>query len=144
MWGLWGKAGAGCNMEPTDAKRHLIEAVRWSSETKTDWVEILASAIGMAAPILLGAALGKLALGVGMAVGSLLVGGTGASHDWHAQIKALVAALVPAAAATSISVAVAGQGWVSDAAVALIAGAAGPWRRWAGRSRRWRSVSFCC
>lgn len=69
-----------------DTKRHLIEAFRWSSETKTDWVEILASAIGMAAPILLGAASGKLALGLGMAVGSLLICSSGAGRDWRGRV----------------------------------------------------------
>ncbi len=112
-------------MKPTDAKTHLIEALRWSTETKTDWVEILASAIGMAAPIVLGAAIGELAFGFGMAVGSLLVGGTGANNDWRAQGRALIAALVTAAVAAVIAVAVAGHGWISDAVMVLLAGAAG-------------------
>jgi len=112
-------------MKPMDAKTHLIEAFRWSTAIKTDWVEILASAIGMAAPILLGAALGELALGFGMAVGGLLVGGAAANNDWRAQGRALIAALVTAAAASSVAVAVTGHGWMSDAAVVLLAGAAG-------------------
>jgi Fusaric acid resistance protein-like len=114
-------------MEPENAKSpksHLVEAFHWSTETKTDWVEVLASAIGMAAPIVLGAALGELALGLGMAVGSLLVGGTGAGRDWRAQIKTLAAALAAAAAAASVAVAVSGHGWVSDGLVTLLAGAA--------------------
>jgi hypothetical protein len=110
---------------PVTAKMHLAEAFRWSTETRPDWVEILAAAIGMAAPILLGAAMGELALGFGMAVGSLLVGGVGANRDWRAQGRAVLAALVPAAAASVIAVSVAGHGWMSDTAVALLAGAAG-------------------
>jgi Fusaric acid resistance protein-like len=110
---------------PKSFKSHLVEALRWSTGTKTDWVEIFASAIGMAAPIVLGAAIGELAFGLRMAVGSLLVGGTSAGCDWRAQIKTLAAALGPAAAAASVAVAVAGHGWMSDAAVVLLAGAAG-------------------
>jgi len=110
---------------PVTAKSHLAEAFRWSTETRPDWVEILAAAIGMAVPILLGAAMGELALGFGMAVGSLLVGGVGANRDWRTQGRAVLAALVPAAAASVIAISVAGHGWMSDAAVALFAGAAG-------------------
>jgi Fusaric acid resistance protein-like len=79
----------------------------------------------MAVPILLGATMGELALGFGMAVGSLLVGGVGANRDRRAQGRAVLAALVPAAAASVIAISVAGHGWMSDAAVALLAGAAG-------------------
>jgi len=110
---------------PVTAKSHLADAFRWSTETGPDWVEILAAAIGMAVPILLGVAMGELALGFGMAVGSLLVGGVGANRDWRTQGRAVLAALVPAAAASVIAISVAGHGWMSDAAVALFAGAAG-------------------
>jgi hypothetical protein len=107
------------------AKSHLAEAFRWSAEAETDWVAILASAIGMAAPILLGAAIGKPALGLGLAVGSLLVGGIGAFGSFRAQGRALIAALVPAGAAAILAVTLAGHGWVSDAVVVALAGIAG-------------------
>jgi Fusaric acid resistance protein-like len=131
MWALWGRKDEEIVMEPRQpkppvtAKSHLAAAFRWSTEAKTDWVEILASAIGMAAPILLAAAAGKLAFGFGISVGSLLVGGTAANNDWRAQGRALIAALVPAALASVAAVAVAGHGWMSDAAVVLLAGTAG-------------------
>ena len=70
-------------MDKDNAKSHLAAAFRWQAEAKTDWVAILASALGMAAPILLGAATGRFALGFGMAVGSLLVGGVGAGRSWR-------------------------------------------------------------
>lgn len=107
------------------AKTHFAEVFRWSAAAKTDWVEILAAAAGMAAPILFGAAMGELALGFGVAVGSLLVGGTAANNDWRAQGRALIAALVPATAASVVAVGVAGHSRMSDIAVVLLAGAAG-------------------
>jgi Fusaric acid resistance protein-like len=136
MWALWGRKDEEIVIEeifmepyrpkpPVTAKSHLAAAFRWSTEAKTDWVEILASAIGMAVPILLGAAVGELALGFGVAVGSMLVGGTAANNDWRAQGRALIAALVPAALAAVVAVAVAGHSWMSDVAVVLLAGAAG-------------------
>ncbi len=111
-------------MKPTDARTHLVKAFRWSDENKTDWVAILGSAIGMAAPILLGATLGDLPLGLAMAVGSLLVGGIAANRDWRTQLRALAVALVPAVAASIAAVVAAGHGWLSDAVVLLLAGAA--------------------
>ncbi len=107
------------------AKSHLAQAFRWTAAAETDWVAILASALGMAVPILLGAAAGRAALGLGVAVGSLLVGGVGAFASARAQAKALVAALVPAGAAAALAVAIAGHGWASDAGVVVLAGAAG-------------------
>lgn len=112
-------------VDKDNAKSHLAAVFRWQAEAKTDWVAILASALGMAAPILLGVATGRFAVGFGMAVGSLLVGGVGAGRDWRAQGRALVAALVPAGAAAALAAALAGHGWLSDAAVVLLAGAAG-------------------
>jgi Fusaric acid resistance protein-like len=112
-------------MPPMDARKHLAAAFRWSAEARTDWVAILGAALGMAMPILLGAATGNLALGLGMAVGSLLVGGIGAGRDWRAQVGMLIAALVPAAAASAVAVVTAGRGWASDAVVVVLAGAAG-------------------
>ncbi len=110
--------------EPNDKKAHLAKVFTWSRETRIDWVAILGSAIGMAAPILLGAALGNLGLGLTMAVGSLLVGGIGASRDRYAQLHALAAALIPATAAAIVAVLFAGHGWVSDALMTLLAAAA--------------------
>ncbi len=49
----------------------------------------------MAVPILFGAATGGLAPALGVAFGSLLLGGVGAFGSWRAQGAALIAALVP-------------------------------------------------
>ena len=107
-----------------DKKTHLAKVFTWSREERVDWVAILASAIGMAAPIGLGAAIGNIGLGLTMAVGSLLVGGVGARRDRPAQWRALLEALVPAAAAATVAILIAGHGWLSDAVMTLLAGAA--------------------
>lgn len=112
-------------MKPNGAKKHLIDAFRWSAAPRTDWVAMLGAALGMAVPILLGAAIGRLGLGLGMAVGGLLVGGISAGADWRAQARALAAALAPAALAAPVAVVIVGHGWVSDAAIVVLAGAAG-------------------
>jgi Fusaric acid resistance protein-like len=112
-------------MTKDDTKSHLAAVFRWSAQAETDWVAILASAIGMAAPILLGAAVGKPGLGLSAAVGSLLVGGIAAGRDWRAQASNLIAALVPAGAAAILAVTLAGHGWRSDAMVVVLAGIAG-------------------
>jgi len=108
-----------------NAKSHLAAAFRWSVDADADWIAVWASAIGMAAPILIGAATGRLAPALGVAVGSLLVGGVGAFGSWRAQAGALIAAPVPAAAAAVLATAAAGHGWLSDATVAVLAGIAG-------------------
>jgi hypothetical protein len=112
------------DLEPKDKKTHLAKVFTWSREERVDWVAILGSAIGMAGPVLLGAALGNLRLGLTMAVGGLLVGGIGAGSDWPAQWRALAAAFIPAVAAATVAVLVAGHGWVSDVLMTLLAGAA--------------------
>lgn len=111
-------------MKPAKTRNHLVEAFHWSGEASVDWVEILASAFAMAVPVLLGAAIGDLAFGMGMAVGGLLVGGIGAGRDWRAQGRMLVGAIVPAAAASIVATVVGGHGWLSDAWVVVLAGAA--------------------
>jgi hypothetical protein len=112
------------DLEPKDKKTHLAKVFTWSREDRVDWVAIFGSAIGMAGPVLLGAALGNLRLGLAMAVGGLLVGGVGAGRDRPAQWRALAAAFIPAVTAATVAVLVAGHGWVSDALMTLLAGVA--------------------
>ena len=111
-------------MQPTDEKPHLAKAFGWSTETPFDWTAILGSAFGMAVPILIGAAAGNLPAGLAASVGGLLVGGIGANRDWKSQLNELIGALMPAAAASIIAALVAGHGWLADALVTLLAGAA--------------------
>ena len=107
------------------SKRHLASIFRWSTAGNADWVAILASAFGMSLPILIGASMGRFTLGLGVAVGSMLVGGVNAYDTWRTQSEALFIGLVPACAASPLALALAGHGWASDAAVVVLSGAAG-------------------
>ena len=130
-------------MAKDNAKSHLAAVFRWSAAAETDWVAILASALGMAAPILLGAASGRL----GSAWAWRSAACCSAARrpgDARAQAVALISALVPAGAAAILAIALAGHGWVSDAVVVVLAGAAGPVAAMGRRSRPWRSASSCC
>ncbi len=104
--------------------RHLAEVLRWSTATRVGWVAIVASAVGMAAPVLVGAAMGNLRAGLAASVGGLLVGGAGASRDLRAHLEQLVTALGPAVAAVTVAAFAAGHGWWTDAIVVLLGGVA--------------------
>ncbi|HWK45596.1 MAG TPA: FUSC family protein [Stellaceae bacterium] len=105
-------------------KGHFAEALQWSTETEVEPVELLSSAIGMAAPVLVGAVTGHIALGLAASVGGLAVGGVGIGSSMRAQAHALTAALVPTAVAVLAAVLVSGHGWLTDAAVVLLSCAA--------------------
>jgi Fusaric acid resistance protein-like len=104
--------------------RHLSEVLRWSTAARVGWVAIVASALGMAVPVLVGAAMGNLRAGLAASVGGLLVGGATASRDLRAHIEQLVTALGPAVAAVTVAAFAAGHGWLTDAVVALLGGVA--------------------
>lgn len=112
------------DLQPKDKKTHLAKVFTWSREERVDWVAILGSGLGMAGPVLLGAALGNLGLGLTMAVGGLLVGGVGAGRDRPGQVRALAVAFISAVAAATVAVLISGHGWVSDALMTLLAGVA--------------------
>jgi hypothetical protein len=114
-----------CVMPPEGTKTHLIKAFRWSHDADSDWVAILGSALGMAVPILCGAALGDLETGFSLAIGSLMVGGIGAHESFRSQARTLVMALVPSALAAGIAVAIGGFGVWTSAAIVGVAGVAG-------------------
>lgn len=110
--------------KPPDKQKHLAQVVAWSGNEQVDWVAIVASAIGMVAPMALGALRGQGGLGLTMAVGGLLAGGIGAGRDRAAQWRALLAVLLTAALAALAAGLLAGHGWPSDASMTLLAGAA--------------------
>lgn len=86
--------------------------------------QILASGLGLVGPILLGAAAGHLALGMGASIGSLAISGAGSGPTARAQVQSLMSALVPAAAALTAGTLLAGQGWAAGVAVIVLAAAA--------------------
>jgi hypothetical protein len=105
-------------------KAHLRQALNWSTEAELHWVEMLGAGIGLAAPILAGAALGELRVGLIAAVGSLMVGGLAVGPSLRAQARRLLAILVPAAAAAVAAALLARHGRASDVALVLLAGVA--------------------
>lgn len=107
-----------------DAKTYLAQVLRWSNEAELGMVEAVAAGMGMAAPVLAGAALGQLRLGIAASIGSLMVGTVSAGATAKAQMHNLQAALAPAAAASMAAVLAAGHDGWTNAVVTLLAGAA--------------------
>lgn len=105
-------------------KAHLAEALRWDRGTEVERAEILALGLGMAGPAALGAALGHLPLGLMAAFGGLAAGGVGMAGSARAQLRALGEALWPVALAAILAACAAGHGWLTDAGLVLLAGAA--------------------
>jgi Fusaric acid resistance protein-like len=127
MWGggnIAPQRKAAGAMQTSDEKPHLVKAFDWSRETPVDWTAILGSAFGMAVPILIGVAAGNLPAGLAASVGGLLVGGVGANRGWTSQLEDLVGALIPAATASIVAALIGGHGWLTDALVTVLAGAA--------------------
>jgi Fusaric acid resistance protein-like len=101
---------------------HLAEALRWSTAARIDRVTILGAGIGMAGPVLAGAAMGHLSAGLAAALGSLMVGGVAAGTSWRAQGREIIAASLPAVAAAVVAAATAGRGWPGDAGTVVLVG----------------------
>ncbi len=107
-----------------NARTHLAEAFRWSKQTEVDLVEVLATGLGMAGPVLLAAAMGHISLGLVASVGSLVVSGAGLGSSTRTQAQALASALVPAALASIAAAYAAGHAWLTDAIVVVLASVA--------------------
>lgn len=103
-----------------DGKAHLAEALRWSRETEVELAEILALGLGMAGP----AALGHLPFGLTAAFGGLAAGGVGVAGGARTQLRVLSEALWPVALAAILAAGIAGRGWLTDAGLVLLVGAA--------------------
>ncbi|HUJ88092.1 MAG TPA: FUSC family protein [Burkholderiales bacterium] len=110
--------------EESGAKAHLAQALRWLPGTEAELAGILASGIGMAAPVLLAAALGHLGAGLAAAFGALAAGRLAMGSSIKEQAWNIVAALAPVAAASVAAALIAGRGWRTDALVVVMAGAA--------------------
>lgn len=86
-----------------------------------EWVEVLASGIGMTGPIVLAAAMGRLPLGLMAAVGAMAVSGVGPGASTRAQVQGLALAFSAAVLAAIAAALVAGHGALTDVMVVLIA-----------------------
>ena len=101
-------------------RKHLLEACRWSAGGEVEAAEIAAAALGMATPVLLAAVRGSgdLAPGLAAAMGSLAAG------RFRARLGREAEALAPAVLAALLAVICAGHGWLTQAALVLLAGIA--------------------
>ena len=104
-----------------NGRTHLAEALRWSAATDIEWAQVLAAALGMAAPVLLAAAMGQLPLGLAAAVGSLVVSGAGTGSSARVQAQELASVLAPAALALIAAAFAAGHAWLTDAILVVLA-----------------------
>jgi hypothetical protein len=119
-------------MAMKDAKSHLAEAFRWSTEVETELVQALVSGAGMAGPAAVGAAMGDLPLGLAASVGGLAVGGLAPRSTLKIQIAELIAALAPLAVASLAAALISGRDWATGAtmmALAAVAAAIGGYSR---------------
>ena len=103
---------------------HLREIFRWSSEGRIGKAEILAAALGMAVPVLVGVLSGHPAPGFAAALGALAVGRIEAGAGTLACVKRVVGSLAPLVLAALLALAVAGHGWRTSAALVLLSGIA--------------------
>ncbi len=99
-------------------------AFRWSADKSVDWADILAAGIGMAGPVLLGAATNHLPAGLAASVGSMMAARPGTIQNGQSRPAELKVALASAIAAPVAAALAAGHDWLSDAAVTLLAGGA--------------------
>jgi Fusaric acid resistance protein-like len=112
----------GTAIKPIKRNEHLAEAFRWSADTSVDWADILAAGIGMAGPVLLGAATGHLPAGLAASVGSMMAARVGATQNGQSRPAELKVALASAIAAPVAAALAVGHDWLSDAAVTLLTG----------------------
>ncbi|HEX5958622.1 MAG TPA: FUSC family protein [Hyphomicrobiaceae bacterium] len=102
---------------------HLAGALRWSADG-VDRPAALAAGLGMAIPVLLGAAMGKLPLGLAASLGALFAAGARTGASGGEQVRGLAELLAAAAVAAVAGILIAGhEGW-TDLAIAGLAGLA--------------------
>jgi hypothetical protein len=111
-------------MAMKDAKSHLAEAFRWSTEVETELVQALVSGAGMAGPVAVGAAMGNLPMGLAASVGGLALGGLAPRSTLKIQIAELIAALAPLAVASLAAALISGRDWATGAAMMALAAVA--------------------
>ena len=105
-------------------KTHLIEAFRWSAQTRAETAETIAAGLGMSAPVLLGAVTGHLSAGLAATLGGMAVSGVGIWSNRMAQAKSELAALAPATLASFVAVLIRGHAWLTVLMLVLLPGIA--------------------
>jgi len=104
-----------------NGKAHLVEALRWSTDTEVRLIDAVIASVGMAGPVLLATAAGHPSLGLAASLGSLMIGAVGTTSSLRTQVKELAWVLTPAALASVAATLLAGQGWQTDAGVMALA-----------------------
>jgi hypothetical protein len=104
---------------------HLREVLSWSGEEPLRPRAITVAALGMAAPVLVGLALGKLEAGFTIGLGAMLLadGSSAAGQSEAAGRPSPMSAILPAALAVVSATLIAGSPW-TDVAMITLAGAA--------------------
>ncbi len=106
------------------AKAHLSEALRWSTGAEVELIQVLTAALGMAGPVLLAGAMGRLPLGLAAALGSFVVGTAGAGRSAKNQVTKIALALGDATLASIVATLAARHGWMSACGIVLLAAVA--------------------
>jgi len=102
---------------------HIGEVLRWSGGEPIRGRTVAVAALGMTAPVLLGFALGRPALGFTIGLGAMLLADTPTAGTVPQDAPAPGSALFPAAVAVVLATLIAGQAW-TDAAMIALAGVA--------------------
>jgi hypothetical protein len=106
------------------APAHLVETIRWSSETKIEGVAMLSSGLGVAGPVLAAALMGHPTRGLVASLGALMVAGVGRKLSASAQLRDLGILLSAGLAAWIASALIMGRGLLTDTLVVLLGAAA--------------------
>jgi hypothetical protein len=107
------------------ASGHLREVLGWTAAEPLTARTIAIAALGMAAPVVVGLALGKPHLGFTIGLGAMLLADqTSAQAPASQDRPSAVSALLPAALAVTLATLVAGGPWTDPAMIALAVSAA--------------------
>ncbi len=109
-----------------ETKQHwLSDVLRWAPAPRPDVAQIVAATLGLAGPIVAGAATDHLRLGMAAAIGGLALGGPAHGETLRQRAFALGAALLAGCAAISTGTTIANHGSLIVVAVPVVAAIAG-------------------
>ncbi len=103
---------------------HLREAFGWSSDDTVAAPDVLAAALGMAVPVMLGALAGNIPAGLAAALGSLAIGRARPAGSRRDRLRRLMVLVVLVLLAGLFGVAAGGGSWVGEVTFLVLAGLA--------------------
>lgn len=92
------------------ALRHFRDVFRWSSDERVETAEVLAAALGMAGPVLMGFLSGHAAAGFAASLGGLAVSRVEIGGNARDHVRREIAAMVPAFLAATVAVGLSASG----------------------------------